>query len=92
MKMLKKLLNGGRDAMPEQDNVKTLATLDADDLRKFQSQRQTIADQARLLAMLQSCYTTFMANVQAKYNVPANISVNVKTGDLREVQPEQASV
>ena len=77
--------------MTKQTGPKPLATLDAGDLRKFQEQRKMIADQARLLAMLQVCYNTFLANIQVKYRVPENISVNVQTGEVYEIQPEQNS-
>lgn len=90
--MFEKLRNRGRNLMPGQDNSKPLATLDAGDLRKFQEQRKIIADQSRLLAMLQTCYSIFLTEVQAKYNVPANISVNIKTGEVREIQQEPSNV
>lgn len=87
--MFEKLRDRGRNLMSEQENSKLLATLDAADLQKFRNQRKIIADQAGLLTMLQVCYTSFLADIQAKYNVPETISVNIQTGEVREVQPEQ---
>lgn len=69
-----------------------LATLDAGDLRNFQEQRKVIANQARLLAMLQVCYNTFLTSIQAKYKVPESISVNIQTGEVREIKSEEANV
>lgn len=87
--MFEKLRNRGRDMEPSKSGPAPLATLDAGDLRKFQEQRKVIADQARLLAMLQVCYNTFLTDVQAKYSVPESISVNIQTGEIREVQLER---
>lgn len=68
-----------------------LATLDAADLRKFKEQRKMIADQARLLAMLQVCYNSFLASLQAKYGVPEAIFVNVQTGEVHKAEVEKSN-
>lgn len=90
--MFDKLRNRRKNLMPKSVDSKPLATLDAGDLRKFQEQRKVIGDQARLLSMLQMCYTSFLADVQVKYNVPEAISVNIQTGEVREALPEQTDV
>jgi hypothetical protein len=87
--MFKKLLNRGQNMQSSKSGPAPLATLDAGDLRRFREQRKVIADQARLLAMLQVCYNTFLTDVRAKYSVPENISVNIQTGEIREIQPEK---
>ena len=90
--MFEKLRNRGRDMEPSKSGSAPLATLDAADLQKFRNQRKIISDQAGLLAMLQVCYNSFLVDVQAKYNVPETISVNVQTGEIREIQPEKTDV
>lgn len=92
MTMFEKLRDRGRKREPMNSGPTPLATLDAEDLHKFREQRRTIADQARLLAMLQVCYNSFLVDVQAKYKVPETISVNIQTGEIREVEVEKPDV
>lgn len=92
-------LNRVRDMEPlEPDSASSkpdpavLATLDTGDLHKFQEQRRIVSDQAKLLSMLRACYTSFLTDIQAKYDVPENISVNMQTGEVRKVQSEETDV
>ncbi len=92
MKLLKKLRKTGKKIGSMTSSRKPLATLDAADLRRFQDQRKVLAAQGRLLAMLQVCYNAFLVEIQAKYKVPEDISVNVQTGEVYKIEEETPNV
>jgi len=67
-----------------------LATLDARDLRLFTEQRKTIGEQGRLLAMLQVCYNSTLAELKAKYKISGDIDVNTVNGEVHRAATEKS--
>ena len=82
----------GKGSKPVKSNPPALATLDRVDLSKFREQRKITADQARLLVMLQVCYNSFLAELQAKYKVPGDLSINTQNGEIYKAKKEQKNV
>lgn len=92
MTKMSKLLNRKHNSGTSKTGSAPLAVLDAADLRKFKEQRRIMSDQGRLLTMLQVCYNSFLIDIQAKYKVPEDISVNLQTGDIHKAIVEHPDV